>query len=137
MTTTMQAVRVGLLAAVALTMGASPAQPAPQEAVPGNRLYLSVTRGDARAGHTRGTELICDPPQGHAHAAEACQELDAAKGDISRIRSKADVFCSLIYAPITASARGEWNGRPIDYTHTFSNSCVMGAETGAVFDLPE
>ncbi|WP_392973172.1 SSI family serine proteinase inhibitor [Streptomyces sp. LN245] len=79
--------------------------------------------------------LLCDPPQGHAHAAKACRELAAAGGDIGRIPGRAGAMCPMLYAPVTASAYGAWDGRRVDYTHAFSNSCVMGAETGAVFDL--
>ncbi|MFF4349635.1 SSI family serine proteinase inhibitor [Streptomyces sp. NPDC001530] len=121
---TVQAVRVGLLAA-------------PQESLSGNWLYLTVTRGDVRSGDTRGTLLLCDPPQGHPHAAQFCEELRAVKGDISRIPPRADVLCPLVYAPVTASAQGVWDGRRVTYTHTFSNSCVMGAETGAAFGLSD
>ena len=138
MTRTTQAVRGGLLAAAALlTACALPAQAAPREAVPGNWLYLTLTRGDVRSSDTRGTLLLCDPPQGHAHAAEACEELRAADGRVDRIPPRADVLCPMIYAPVTAAARGEWNGRPADYRHTFANSCLLGAETGAVFQLAE
>ena len=130
-----QAVRAGLLAAAALlTVGAAPAQAAPQESLPGNWLYLTVTPGDSHSSDTPGTLLLCDPPLGHPHAAQACEELRAAGGDISRIPPRADVLCPLIYAPVTASAQGVWDGRRVAYTHTFANSCVMVAETGAVFE---
>ena len=135
-TKTLRAVRAGLLASVALlTTAAAPAHAAAQESIPGNGLYLTVTHGDARSSDTRGTLLLCDPPQGHAHAEEACEELRAAGGDIDRIPPRADVLCPLIYAPVTASAQGVWDGRRVEYTHTFSNSCVMGAETGEAFEL--
>ncbi|WP_455431806.1 SSI family serine proteinase inhibitor [Streptomyces fagopyri] len=84
---------------------------------------------------TRGALLLCDPPQGHPHAARACAELAAAEGDIGRIPDTPGALCPMIYAPVTAAARGAWDGRPVTYTHTFANSCVMGAATGAVFDL--
>jgi hypothetical protein len=138
MTKTTEAVRGGLLAAIALlTAGAAPAQAAPQESLSGNWLYVTVTRGEARSSDTRGTLLLCDPPQGHAHAVKACEELRTAEGDISRIPPRADVLCPLVYAPVTAAAYGEWNGRPVAYTHTFSNSCAMGAETESVFALSD
>lgn len=147
MTRNIRAVRNALLATVALlTLGATPAHSAPHETVPGDWLYLSVTSGDAppravdsvRAGEipmrkTRGRLLFCNLPQGQVRAAKACSELAAAKGDISRLRPRPDTICSMIYAPVTASARGRWAGRQVAYSHTFSNSCVMGAETGSVF----
>lgn len=132
------AVRVGVLAAAALlTVGAAPAQAAPQETLPGNWLHLTVTPGDAPSSGTPGTLLLCDPPLGHPAAAQACEELRAAGGDISRIPPKADALCTMIYAPVTASAQGVWDGRRVTYTHTFANSCAMVAETGAVFETAD
>ncbi|MEN1888698.1 SSI family serine proteinase inhibitor [Streptomyces mirabilis] len=134
MTRNIHAVRNALLATVALlTLGATPARATPHQAIPGNWLYLTLTTGDAHTSSIRGTLLRCDPPQGHARAAEACAELATAGGDISRIPPRPDTICSMIYGPVTASARGEWEGRQVTYSHTFSNSCVMGAGTGAVF----
>lgn len=134
MTRNPQAVRHTLLAAVALfTLGAAPA--APHGTDTGNWLYLTVTTADTQSSSTRGTTLRCDPPQGHAHAAEACAELATVEGDISRIPPRPDTICSMIYGPVTATAHGEWAGREVTYSHTFSNFCVMGAETGAVFAM--
>ena len=127
--------RGGLLSAALLLLAcAAPAVAAPADSFPGDHLYLTVTKGDARSSDTRGTLLLCDPPQGHRHAAEACAELAAADGDITAIPAK-DVFCSMIYAPVGVHARGEWHGRPVEYTETFSNGCVMAARTGSVFAL--
>ncbi|MEU1474207.1 SSI family serine proteinase inhibitor [Streptomyces sp. NPDC005760] len=100
----------------------------------GDHLFLMVTKGDDRSSDTRGTLLLCDPPQGHGRAAEACAQLDSVGGDIDAL-PPAHVYCPMIYAPVTAQARGEWHGRPVEYRQTFSNACVMGARTGAVFAL--
>ncbi|MFJ4691432.1 SSI family serine proteinase inhibitor [Streptomyces sp. NPDC088766] len=105
-------------------------------ALPGDGLRLSVTTGDSRSGDTRGTLLLCDPPQGHSRAAEACADLTAANGDIDAVAPR-DAVCSLLYAPVTARASGRWHGRSVEYTRTFSNTCVMLAETGAVFALDD
>ncbi|MHA5050427.1 SSI family serine proteinase inhibitor [Streptomyces sp. SD15] len=134
----MQAVRGGLLATVALlTLGSAPAHAMPQEAASDNSLHVTVSSGDDHTSSIHGTLLHCDPPGGHSHAAEACKELAAADGDIARIPVKPDVVCPMVYAPVTASARGEWDGRRVEYSRTFSNSCVMGAETGSVFALSD
>lgn len=136
------AVRTCLLAACALLMaGPAPAQAAaPRESLAGDWLHVTITRGESRgesrSGDTRGRLLLCDPPQGHAHAVRACEELRAAGGDIGRIPPK-DTYCSMIYAPVTASARGEWGGRAVTYTETFSNLCILAARTGAVFALSD
>jgi hypothetical protein len=130
--TTLHTVRGGLLATLALlTLGAA----APAEApLPGNWLYVTVTRGDVRSGDTRGALLLCDPPQGHARAAEACAELAGVDGDVGRIPLK-NGMCVQVYAPVRVTARGEWDGRPVTYEHSFANSCVMAARTGSVFAL--
>ncbi|MFD5078661.1 SSI family serine proteinase inhibitor [Streptomyces sp. NPDC058371] len=136
MTRSTHAVRGALLAATALlAVGLVPAQAAPRQTIPDNWLYLTVTTGDTRSNDTRGTLLLCDPPQGHVRAVQACEELRAVQGDISRIPLSADAVCPMIYAPVTVSARGEWSGRRIEYGRTFANSCVMRAETRAVFAL--
>jgi hypothetical protein len=126
----------GALLTAAGLLAAGPAQAASRGPVHGDWLYLTVTRGEAAAGGARGTLLLCDPPQGHPHAAQACAELAAADGRIDRIPAK-DVFCPMIYAPVTAHARGQWNGRPVDFRETYSNACALGARTGSVFALED
>ncbi|MEU9186777.1 SSI family serine proteinase inhibitor [Streptomyces sp. NPDC048484] len=131
------AVRACLLAACALLVaGPVPARAqALPESIQGDWLYVSVTRGDGGSGATRGTLLLCDPPQGHEQAVRACGELRAARGEVDRIPLK-DTFCPMVYAPVSAAARGEWGGHAITYKETFANSCLMAARTGAVFALP-
>lgn len=131
------AVRGALLAAAALVAAcpAPAAQAAARDAHSGNWLYLTVTRGDTRSGDMRGTLLLCDPPLGHAHAAEACAELEAADGDIGSLRANADAVCPMIYAPVTVRVFGQWHGRTVQNEKTFSNSCAMEAGTGEVFRL--
>lgn len=136
MTKTILTLRGALLAAAAALLLAPPAQAAPRPATGGNWLYLTITKGDDRSRDIRGTLLICDPPQGHARAAQACAQLSAAQGDIGRIPPE-HAYCTMVYAPVTVSAHGEWNGRPVDYSHTFANSCDLTAKTGAVFALAD
>ncbi|GAB2858801.1 SSI family serine proteinase inhibitor [Streptomyces deserti] len=133
--TSAKAVRAGLLAAAVLVVAcATPAQATARHPVPGNWLFLTVTRGDAPSAVTHGTLLVCDPPRGHTRAADACAELDAAGGDIGGIPPK-DGYCPMVYAPVTVHARGQWRGRPIAYRQQFPNPCVMAARTGTVFAL--
>ncbi|MFJ9426650.1 SSI family serine proteinase inhibitor [Streptomyces sp. NPDC101249] len=124
-----------LLAATALLLAcAAPADAGPTARAGGDHLYLTVTKGDAHSSDTRGTLLSCDPPQGHARAAEACAQLRAVRGDIDAVPDR-HLYCSTLYAPVTADARGRWNGRPVNYRRTFSNACLLAARTGAVFAL--
>ncbi|GAA3294095.1 SSI family serine proteinase inhibitor [Streptomyces cinereospinus] len=132
-TLTTNAVRGGLLAAAALlAVGAVPARATVQEQRVGDWLHLSVTRGDTGSGGTRSALLLCDPPQGHRRAAEACAQLDAVDGDLRRIPLK-HAYCPMVLAPVTVHALGQWRGQPVDYRRTFSNDCEMAARTGAVF----
>ncbi|MER6984943.1 SSI family serine proteinase inhibitor [Streptomyces carpinensis] len=135
--TTTRLRRGATAAAALLLVGALPAQVARashRHFDQGDWLYLTVTHGDTRSGDTRGALLQCDPPRGHSHAMRACAELRSAGGDVRGIPPK-DVLCSMIYAPVTVEARGQWQGRAIDYTETFANQCVMQARTGDVFAL--
>ncbi|MER6121362.1 SSI family serine proteinase inhibitor [Streptomyces sp. NPDC001795] len=129
------ALRGALLAAAALLTAGS-AQAAPRPVSTGNWLYLTVTKGDSRSMDVHGTLLMCNPPLGHAQAARACAELTAARGDIRRIPPQ-HMYCSMLYAPVTVSARGLWNGRRVEYSHTFANTCDLAAKTGSVFALSE
>lgn len=135
-TTTAKAVRGGLLAAALLVAGAAPAQATHQDAFPGDWLYLTVTHGDGHSGGTRGTVLLCEPPQGLPRADEACDQLAAVGGRIDRIPPKGGV-CPMIYAPVTAQARGVWHGMPVAYNRTFGNACEMADRTGPVFALED
>jgi hypothetical protein len=102
----------------------------------GSRLELTVTPGADRSGGPRETLLLCDPPQGHARAAEACAQLTAAHGDVRAVPHR-DAVCPLVYAPVAARAHGRWDGRPVDYRETFANRCELEAATGAVFALDD
>ncbi|MFJ4006320.1 SSI family serine proteinase inhibitor [Streptomyces sp. NPDC090023] len=103
-------------------------------AASGDWLSLTVTRPGTTGGGTRAALLLCDPPQGHPKAIEACAELAATDGDFSRLGDP-DTLCPLIYAPVRAHAHGRWNGRPIEFERTFGNACQLRAESGDVFAL--
>ncbi|WP_395576792.1 SSI family serine proteinase inhibitor [Streptomyces sp. BK79] len=146
------AARAALLAATALLLTcATPAQATAGRAPAHDWLLLTVTHGETPSTHgetpsgarpgapsgsgpgtTRGALLLCDPPRGHARAAGACAELGATGGRIADIPPR-DTHCTLVHAPVTAHAHGQWRGRPVRYTQTFPNPCVMTARTGSVF----
>ncbi|WP_309059195.1 SSI family serine proteinase inhibitor [Streptomyces sp.] len=132
--TSLKAVRGALLAAVALLACAAPAPANTGHTTTDDWLLLAVGRGETPPVTAGGSLLRCDPPRGHRHAADACAELAAADGHIAGIPPK-DVHCPMVYAPVTARAHGEWRGRPVTYTETFPNRCVMAARTGSVFAL--
>ncbi|MDP9845902.1 hypothetical protein J2853_005113 [Streptosporangium lutulentum] len=81
----------------------------------------------------RVVQLRCDPAYGsHPRAAAACAALIPAQGDPARVRARQE-FCTRQYDPVRATATGVWNRRPIRYTQTFVNPCMMRNETGPVF----
>ncbi|MFJ8544828.1 SSI family serine proteinase inhibitor [Streptomyces sp. NPDC093586] len=134
---TAAAARTGLLLTAALlAAGTAPARAAAPPEPANDWLRITVVRGDTSTGVTRRAMLRCDPPRGHARAAEACAELAAADGDLGRIPLR-DTYCPMVYAPVTAQAHGKWRGRAVEYTQTFPSTCVMTARTGAVFALDE
>ncbi|GHH91915.1 SSI family serine proteinase inhibitor [Streptomyces capillispiralis] len=132
--TPLKAVRAGLLTALVLLVCAAPARADAGHPAPDSLLLLTVSHGQPPSTAGSGSLLRCDPPHGHRHAERACAELAAADGDIAAIPAK-DVFCPMVHAPVTAHARGTWRGRPVEYTETFPNTCVMAARTGSVFAL--
>jgi hypothetical protein len=130
---TRRAAGTGLAAVMALA-GAVVASPAASAATPSrSSLTLSVRVSGEKA---RTVTLRCDPPGGtHPKATGACTDLTAAKGNPGAIKPKQDVMCTMIYRPATATAKGTWRGRVVKFTHTYPNSCVLGVQTGAVFQF--
>jgi hypothetical protein len=122
----------GLAAAFVVT-GTLVAAPAAQARPASTYLVLSTRVSGEKA---RVATLRCDPPRGtHPKASAACAAVAAARGDLTALRPQPGIMCMMLYRPATATARGVWRGRWVHYTHTFSNSCVLGAQTGAVFEL--
>jgi hypothetical protein len=95
-------------------------------------LTLTVRAADGRSSVT----LRCAPIGGtHPQSRAACAAVAQAKGDLTALPAQEGVMCTMIYAPVTATARGTWHGKPVRYQHTFGNACTMHAATGAVFDF--
>lgn len=101
-------------------------------------LVLTVTDGaDHKSGTVRrAVTLSCAPtPSGsHPDAVGACAELkeNGAKFD-SITTSGTNRVCTKEWEPVTVTADGVWEGKRVDYVHTFSNSCAMNGGRGAVF----
>ncbi|MET9552084.1 subtilase-type protease inhibitor [Streptomyces sp. NPDC006645] len=101
-------------------------------------LVLTVTDGaDHQSGTVRrAVTLSCAPtPSGsHPDAVAACAELkeNGAKFD-SITTAGTNRVCTKEWEPVTVTADGVWDGRRVDFVHTFSNSCAMNGGRGAVF----
>ncbi|MFC5147721.1 SSI family serine proteinase inhibitor [Streptomyces aureoversilis] len=95
------------------------------------RFFLTVS--GAQNTWIRGVQLSCPDAGGHhPHATEACTTLHRAKGDPGRVTG-AGHQCTREYDPVTATAEGDWNGRPVVWHKTFPNPCALDVATGPVF----
>jgi hypothetical protein len=86
----------------------------------------------ADAGYAAAVKLRCDPAGGaHPKKVKACQSLARVGGDPARL-SPAARMCTMEYAPITAQVKGTWQGRKVNWSHKFGNSCDMHRTTGVL-----
>lgn len=101
----------------------------------GGGLYLAVTA--ANGTQFRGVWLTCGTTGqngSHPHAAASCRDLTIARGDLDALPGDPH-NCTLQYAPVTATATGTWQGKPLRWQRTYPNDCVMDSETGPLFRI--
>jgi hypothetical protein len=109
--------------AAVLSLGASPAHPA-------SELSLAIHPG---SGNAAAVSLLCQPSGGtHPDPAGACNTLSMVDGDFDKVPHES-TLCPDIYAPVTATASGHWRNRPVEYTHTYANSCLAAADSARIF----
>jgi hypothetical protein len=121
------------LAAVALALlTATPARATP---FPDSNLTLRVAATET--GLPIGTAaLLCHPASGsHPQAPAACDALDLAGGNLDQLRGRTGVLCNDLYAPVTATADGSWDGMTVHWRQTFANSCGLHTRTDPVFRI--
>ncbi|MDF6043390.1 subtilase-type protease inhibitor [Streptomyces sp. JH14] len=124
------------LAAASLTAAALAApllmSPTAHAAAPDDGLLLTVSGSDDT--WIRGVLLECPSASGsnHPQAAEACAALNAAGGDPDGLPGDPR-RCAHLYEPVTATAEGQYDGRPVSWQRTFANACVLASVTGPVF----
>ncbi|MEU0877068.1 SSI family serine proteinase inhibitor [Lentzea sp. NPDC005914] len=117
---------------VSLFAFAGNAQAAP--ARQGTALVLTVQYSDVEDNAFKATVLTCERGDHHPRRALACATLASTGADLQSMRSD-DRACTFIYAPVEVSMFGFWRGEPVNQVHTYPNSCVMLAHTGALFDF--
>ncbi|WBB68599.1 SSI family serine proteinase inhibitor [Micromonospora sp. WMMD812] len=119
-----------LLLAGGLTAGA--ARPAAAHTGhPASALLLTVQPATATP---RASVLLCGPSGGdHPAAPAACGALAHVDGDLATLNLDPDTLCTLEYAPVTVRALGFWGERPVTYSKTYANRCVLLRETGDLF----
>ncbi|MEV0319753.1 subtilase-type protease inhibitor [Streptomyces sp. NPDC050658] len=126
---------VAASAAVLIAVSAAAPAYATELPPPPRGLFLTVS-GD-EGTWIRGVLLKCEPePSGHhPQAAEACADIEEAHGDFDRLPAESGI-CTKQYAPVTVSASGMYQGRPVGWQKTYDNACVMTHATGGhVFDF--
>ncbi|SEL19164.1 SSI family serine proteinase inhibitor [Streptacidiphilus jiangxiensis] len=110
------------------------ADPAPNAQGP-SVLVMTVSPGTATdPGPGRSAVLTCGTEPGGDHPApvESCAALLADGLDFTS-RPGLQVMCPDLVAPVTVTATGVWNGRPVDYQHTYANGCLLRRATGVLF----
>jgi hypothetical protein len=113
---------------------ATPAAAAPDQTV----LAITITPLPGGMPSTpRYAVLTCDPAGGtHPKAAQACDEIAAAGGDIAAVPPNRNMGCLPVWEPVTIAVRGIWRGAALDYAATQGAvSCAMISH-GAVFMIP-
>jgi hypothetical protein len=113
------------------TTAATGQQPPPQPAR--TVLFLSVIPSNDVA---RTVILTCDPPGGsHPRPTEACDLLDEAGGDFTRLTGDPYAGACLpdLVDPVLATAFGWWQGRLTWYYRWFQHSCHLELGTWFVY----
>ncbi|ASO22422.1 hypothetical protein FHR81_004221 [Actinoalloteichus hoggarensis] len=115
--------------------GGEPAAVATEAQTP-TTLTLTISQDPLLAdqdtdGH-RSAVLTCDPDGGdHPDPARACSDLKLVGDRFEGIANQE--ICTMIYQPHTVTATGTVEGRPVAIERTYSNKCVLAAETGEIF----
>ncbi|GAA1277288.1 hypothetical protein Psi02_75860 [Planotetraspora silvatica] len=66
---------------------------------------------------------------------EACVVVNRVNGDLTQLKPSQNTFCPMMFSPVTVTANGIWDGRYVDFKHTFGNACEMHSATGTIFDI--
>jgi hypothetical protein len=122
---------VALFASLLAFTGTAQAAPAADR---GTALILSVQYSEFDGNAFRATVLTCERGDQHPRGALACATLASAGTDLGAMQAD-DRACTFHYAPVEVSLFGFWRGEPVNEVHTYPNSCVMLAHTGALFDF--
>jgi hypothetical protein len=125
--------------ALALTAGPAAAS-TPHSLYAPSALVLTTGQGESATTATveRAVTLTCNPTADGTHpdAEAACADLERAHGQPGlTLNDDSDRFCPQIYAPVTLTADGVWEGRRVSYERTFPNSCVADSRVTTLFDF--
>ncbi|MGW6262091.1 subtilase-type protease inhibitor [Streptomyces sp. NPDC055085] len=79
-----------------------------------------------------------EPAGTHPNAGQACAELEAVDAQFTQLGDgSGPQLCNRLWAPVTLGASGVWKGKPVSWSKTYSNSCMLQADMSGstVFDL--
>ena len=130
----------GVVAGVlALTAGPAAAG-TPHSLYPPSAMVLTAGQGGSAATATveRAVTLTCNPTADGTHpdAEAACADLERAHGQPAlTLNDDSERACPQIYAPVTLTVDGVWEGRRVSYERTFPNGCVAGSRVTSLFDF--
>jgi hypothetical protein len=124
----------GVLLAALTLLSTVLAGTATAEHRPSSRLSLTV---EGPRGASAIVRLECRPAGGtHPTPRPACREIDRAAGDFDKLPGSPEMTaCTMEYRPVTASARGRWNGEWVRWQRQYPNRCALLSKTGVVFDF--
>ncbi|MEU8198865.1 SSI family serine proteinase inhibitor [Microbispora amethystogenes] len=134
--------RVGGLHAPPSHEIARPAHPAPAARV--RVAILTAANGVQADPPARSAFLNCAPVSAsagaqakgsHPRPAAACARLNGAVLDPANPWPPPSEPCTMVYAPVTVTASGIWDGKYFQLRRTFGNDCEMRSSTGALFDF--
>jgi len=98
------------------------------------RTRLTLTYA-AESGRAETVVLTCYPSGGlHPNPIQACATLASVGGRPDDLQP-ARRMCMMIYLPVTAKIAGNWRGRRLSWSKTYSNACDMNRSTGVLFQF--
>ncbi|GHH33652.1 protease [Lentzea cavernae] len=100
----------------------------------GTALVLTARYSEFDGGAFKATVLTCGRGDQHPRRALACATLASAGTDLRTMQADGRA-CTFHYAPVEVAMFGFWRGEPVNEVHTYPNSCVALAHTGALFDF--
>jgi Subtilisin inhibitor-like len=118
-----------LIFGIAVTAG-----PVASAAMPHAETFLALSVQSSQ--QSSNATLRCDPPEGtHPSPAATCTALAVAGGDVTKLEGRPGTMCADIYDPVTAQARGVYNGARVNFRRTYPNRCDLDRETAPVFEF--
>jgi hypothetical protein len=102
----------------------------------GTTLQLTKVAGAGDSVKRLESLLLCNPVGGdHPNGAAACRDLGVASSDFDRLPGDPRGVCGAVYDPVTVTANGIWEGKPVDFAKTYDNPCKLYLRTGPVFEF--